>query len=147
MRAEIATKQALHTLIQLHAELGGRINQNKRDAVRLAETMKAVEAVIKLIKPDFNVNRIAVRRRNRRNKWFKRGTMFRAVLVAMREAGGPATVREIAVRMLKTKGVENPERQQIVELESGVRACLVAKRGKAVHKLSNEVPARWNLNP
>ncbi len=144
-KAEIATTQALHTLVQLHAELAGKIDSNKREAERLASCMIHVEAVIKLMDPDFNVRRISVLRRNRKNKWFKRGTMFRAVLAAMKDASGPMTVREITVRVLKAKGVADPDRETILELEGGVRATLIAKRGKVVQKLSNEVPARWRL--
>jgi hypothetical protein len=41
-----ATKQAKFTLEQLHAELGGKILDNKAQAKRLAEGMKHVEAVL-----------------------------------------------------------------------------------------------------
>ena len=38
-RAEIATTQAKFTLEQLHAELGGKILDNKREAKRLAQRL------------------------------------------------------------------------------------------------------------
>ena len=49
MRAKIATTQATHTLLQLHAELGGKIIDNKKEATRLAGSMRHVEAVLKLL--------------------------------------------------------------------------------------------------
>ena len=51
MKAEIATTQAKFTLERLHAELGGKILDNKAQAKRLAEAMKHVEAVLKMIEP------------------------------------------------------------------------------------------------
>jgi len=43
-RAEIATKQAKYALEKLHAELGGKIIDNKKEATRLAQAMLHVES-------------------------------------------------------------------------------------------------------
>ena len=53
--------------------------------------MKHVEAVLKLIDPSFNLRPIAIRRR-KPNPYFKRGTIFRYALDALREGGKPLTV-------------------------------------------------------
>jgi hypothetical protein len=72
--AKIQTKKALHTLTQLHAELAGKIKAN----TKMGETLRAQtlqgEAVIKMLKPGFNVRIIAPKRRNEGNPWFRRGT-------------------------------------------------------------------------
>src|SRR6266511_587441 len=102
-RAQIATTQAKFTLEQLHAELGGKILDNKAQAKRLAEAMKHVEAVLKMLDRGYDVRPIAVRRR-KPNPWFKRGTVFRCALDALRAAGKPLTTREIALAMLTAKG-------------------------------------------
>jgi hypothetical protein len=54
---------AVAYLIRLHADIGGRILDNKRQAERLAADAVAVEAVIKLFDPEFNARGIAARRR------------------------------------------------------------------------------------
>jgi hypothetical protein len=84
-RAEIATKQAKFTLEQLHADLGGKILDNKAEAKRLAIAMTHVEAVLKLLDPAYSVRGISVRRR-KPNPWFKRGTVFREALGVLRTA-------------------------------------------------------------
>src|SRR5580698_2899036 len=84
---------AVAYLIRLHADIGGRILDNKRQAERLAADAVAVEAVIKMFDPEFNARAISARRRVTGNPWFKRGTMFRAALDAMRAAQGPMTPR------------------------------------------------------
>jgi hypothetical protein len=62
-RAQIATRQAKYTLEKLHAELGGKILDNKAEAKRVAASMVQVEAVVKMLDPSYDVRPIAVRRR------------------------------------------------------------------------------------
>src|SRR5438552_10312001 len=102
MKAHIATKQAKFTLLRLHAELGGKIKDNKAEAEHLAKAMMHVEAVVKLIDPAHNLRPIAVRRR-KPNPWFRRGTIFRGALDVLRAAEKPLTAREITLRMLAAK--------------------------------------------
>jgi hypothetical protein len=61
--AKIATKHAKFALEQLHAELAGKIGENKREAKRLAQDMVHVEAVLKILVPGYDVRPIAIRRR------------------------------------------------------------------------------------
>jgi len=142
---------AVDYLVRLHADLGGKIDANRKEAERLAESMRHVEAVIRLFDPAYDVRRIAVRRRNRENPWFRRGHMYRAVLDALRGAKAPLTTRFIAERMLAAKGITKPEIKDIRYLESGVRACLsgplaahVARENRPSAGDENP-PARWHL--
>ncbi len=94
MKAEIATTQAKFTLERLHAELGGKILENEKERERLTESMIHVEAVLKMLDPEYDVRPIAVRRR-KPNPWFKRGTVFRHPLDVLRTAAQPLSAREI----------------------------------------------------
>jgi hypothetical protein len=102
-RAEILTTQALHTLKQLHAELGGKLQANKADGDRLRKSMLQVEAVIKMLEPGFNVRGIAVKRRVIGNPWFKRGTLYRAVVDTLRRSERPLTADDICKALLAGK--------------------------------------------
>jgi hypothetical protein len=62
-RAEIASKQAAYTLGQLHAELAGKLLENKPAAVKIRTSVLRVEVVLKMLRPDFNVALIAPKRR------------------------------------------------------------------------------------
>ena len=44
-------RPAIQTLERLHAELGGKMRQNKQKHANLAEQMRHVEAVIKMLDP------------------------------------------------------------------------------------------------
>jgi hypothetical protein len=60
---------AVPFLIRLHADIGGRILENKRQAERLAADAKAVEAVLKMFDPEFNARAISARRCESAPKW------------------------------------------------------------------------------
>lgn len=143
-RAEICTKQARHTLEQLHAELGGKILQNKEEAERLAQDMRHVEAVLKMLDPNYNVRRIAVRRR-KPNPYFKRGTIFRSVLEILRTAQEPLTAAELTKRLLASKGVSDPPREDFRNLFGGVQSSLRNNDGVTVRCIGTGIPAHWEL--
>ena len=50
-RAEIASKQAIFTLSQLHAELAGKFQENSRQGVQLKTAMMQVEAALQMLQP------------------------------------------------------------------------------------------------
>jgi hypothetical protein len=143
-RAQIATTQAKYTLEQLHAELGGKILDNKKEAARLAQAMKHVEAVLKMIDPAYDVRPIAVRRR-RPNPYFERGTVFRCALDALRAAGTSLTVREIALAMLAAKGVPDAPPKAVRDLFGAVQAALRNHKGGSAAEDTTAKPARWLL--
>src|ERR1041385_3993952 len=62
-RAEILSTQAIHTLRELHAELAGKIIDNKLEADRLRLQTQQVVAVMKMLQPDIDIRPIAVRRK------------------------------------------------------------------------------------
>jgi len=143
--AKIATIQAKYTLEQLHAELGGKILDNKAEAAKLAASMKHVEAVLRLLDPGYNVRGIAVRRR-KPNPWFKRGTVFREALAVLRAAECPLTAREVTWRMLKAKGITDPDKKAARDLVGAVNASLQNHNGKSIMRAGEGMPARWRIN-
>jgi hypothetical protein len=58
-----AKHPAVPFLVRLHADIGGRLLENKRQAEKLAADAKAVEAVLKMFDPEFNARAISARRR------------------------------------------------------------------------------------
>jgi hypothetical protein len=138
---------AVAYLTRLHADIGGRILENKRQAEKLARDAKAVEAVIRMFDPEFNARAISARRRVTGNPWFKIGTLFRAALDVLRTATAPMTVTEIAKAMLAAKGVTEPTRKQRCGIEAGVRCSLENNAAKGVERVGEGSPKRWRLTP
>lgn len=144
--AKIASKQALHALKQLHAELAGKLIENGKEASRLRQSMKQVEAVMKLLEPGIDIRPIAVRRR-KPNPWFKRGTVFRHALDVVRTAEEPLTARQIAERMIAAKGATDANAKSVRDLAGSVNASLQNHDGGAVVRHGDGTPARWWLTP
>lgn len=142
--AKIATKQATYTLEQLHAELAGKILDNKREAKRLIESMKHVEAVLKLLEPGYNVRPIAVRRR-KPNPWFKRGTVLRYALDVLRRAERPLTAREVTERMLEARGAKDAKPKAIRDLIGSVQSSLKNHEGNGLVMVGEGMPGRWQI--
>jgi hypothetical protein len=136
---------AVAYLVRLHADLGGQIQANKAEAKRLAEAMRHVEVVIKLYDPDYSVRAISARRRVQGNPWFKRGTMFRHALDALRKGGTPMTVREITDAVMAANGITDATAKQRDGLEAGLRSCLETNVGKTVQRAGEGMPKRWRL--
>ncbi len=140
MKAHIQTKQAKFTLERLHAELGGKILDNKAEAERLRAAMVHVEAVLKILDPSHNLRGLAVRRRTP-NTWFKRGTIYRTALDTLRMAQEPLTVGEISARMVEAKGIQDAPRSAMEKLEGAIRASL--HKSKDVR--GDGSPVRWSV--
>jgi|SRR5258706_4571098 hypothetical protein len=135
----------LSGLVRLHAELGRKISENRREAATLAQAMKHVEAVIRLLDADFNIKQIAAKRRYKGNAWFRRGTMFRMALDVLRKTAAPLTAREIVAAMLRAKGVAELPHRQRRSLSSAVQSSLRNNEGKTVERVGEGVPRRWLL--
>lgn len=136
---------AVDYLVRLHADLGGQIKANKAEAIRLAKAMKHVEAVIKLFDPEYSVRAISVRRRQKTNPWFKRGTLFRVALDVLRASKEPPTVAQITDAVLAAKGVKGATPSQWRGIEAGIRSCLELNAGKTVARVGEGIPRRWRI--
>jgi hypothetical protein len=122
-RAEILSKQALHTLGQLHSELAGKLLGNQREAKRLRTAMLQVEAVMKMLDPAANLRIIAPKRRNTGNPWFKRGTLYRSAIDVLRTAREPISPMQIVNALLASKSATGTPKQ-VKNLEAAVRVAL-----------------------
>lgn len=129
-------RPAMQTMERLHSELGGQILENKEEAQRLSGQMLHVEAVIKMLDPTFNLRRIAVKRR-KPNPWFKRGTVYRRAVDALRTAEQPLTAANI----------KRPDKAALADLIGTVLASLRKHDGKGVQRVNDGIPARWTLKP
>jgi len=144
-RAEISYVPAVDALTRLHAELGGKIKDNRNEAKRLADMMRHVEAVLKMLRPEFDLKSIAARRRYKAASPYKRGEVSRTVLAILRDAPGPLTAREISVLMLQRKGIENPRTPAIRAMFGAVNPSLRNHEGKTVERVGQGMPARWRV--
>lgn len=136
---------ALTQLVQLHAQLGGKLLSTKREADKIAEDMLAVEACIRLFDPDYDVRRIAVKRKNATGLLFKKGMVYREVLDILRASGEPMTARQVATRMLANKGFAQPAVGILKAAINSVHHALKGQRGKTVEAVDADGGALWRI--
>jgi hypothetical protein len=135
----------LCALRRLHAEIGGKILDNRKNAKSLREDKRHVAAVIRMFSPEYDVKAIAARRTYKANGWFRRGTLFRSALDIMRNTSEPLTVRQIVDRMLAAKRITNARPDQVRGLQSAVLASIRHRKGRNIQPVGGGSPARWKL--
>jgi hypothetical protein len=136
------TRPATQTLERLHAELGGKILENKQPHEDLAEQWRHVEACIKMLDPSYNRSRPG--ETSPAEPLVQAGHRLRAVDV-LRTATEPLTAREIAERVLAAANVTNPNEDALADLAGSVLASLRNHKGKGIERTNQGAPARWSL--
>lgn len=136
-------RPALYALIRLHAELAGELKANALEADRLREDVLHVEAVLKLLEPEFNTAAIASRRKNRVNPLFKRGHIFRAALAILRTTDRPLNSDEIATRLLQDRGIVAPTEAQVSRVRNAVHKMLSSHNDVVTGHGGR--PQRWSV--
>src|SRR6266576_614367 len=104
--------------------------------------MMQVEAVLQMLRPDFDIRSISAKRRNKSNPWFKRGTLFRSAVDVLRRAGTPMTARQIADALIAGKAPQ-ATRKQAIDLQAAILVALRKRNGATV--IGEGAPARWRL--
>jgi hypothetical protein len=137
-------RPAINTLERLHAELGGQILENKQRHGELSDQMRHVEAVIKMLDPGYSLRAISVKRRQP-NPWFKRGTVYRRAVDALRTASQPLTAREIADLVLAAANVTDADKDAVADLTGSILASLRNHKGKGIERTNEGAPARWKV--
>ncbi|CAN7396992.1 hypothetical protein LJR220_003542 [Bradyrhizobium sp. LjRoot220] len=97
---------------------------------------------MKMLSPDVNIRLIAPKRRNVGNPWFKRGTLYRAVIDTLRKASGPMTADDICKALLAGKTPE-ATRKQANNLQAAILPALRARKDGATS--AEGFPQRWRL--
>jgi hypothetical protein len=138
-------KPALYALERLHAELGGQLKENRQQAVNVLRRMKQVEAVLRMLDPDFNILGIAPRRRYKRVAPFEKGKGFKAITDVLRASTEPLTSGEIAERIFEQAGDPEPSREAVRGMVPTVHSALRRHQGTAVEVVGEGMPARWRL--
>jgi hypothetical protein len=123
--------------------LAGKLMDNKRAAIKFRTALMQVEAVLQMLRLDFDIRTISAKRRNKSNPWFKRGTLYRSALDVLWMAQAPMTAREIA-EALKADKAAPATRKLFTDLQAAVLAALRRRQGEAL--VGEGVPVRGGEN-
>jgi len=136
---------AVSALKRLHVELGRAMKETRREAAKITERMVHVEAVLKMLEPGFDLRTVVGHRRPKHVTPYRRGTVFRAVLDALREADHPLTSREMAEALLERAGIANPTADQVRAMWGSIHSAMRAHQGRTIVRVGDTLPMRWRV--
>ena len=125
-------KYALSALTQRRGELTTEIANLERQLRHRKELKVHIDATLKLLNPDIDVDKIKGKRVPKRVKLFRQGELGRMILDALRKAGGkPISTAEIVNDILAAGGHGEGARRTVA---GRVRSNLayLERRGKVV---------------
>ncbi len=92
-------------LVKKRGEMAGEIANFHDKLGRLVKELEHVDATLRIIAPDMEVESIRPKMFRPPEDWSKRGEMSRMVLSILRQAKEPLTSREIAAQLILERGM------------------------------------------
>ena len=116
-------EHVLGGLTRKRGEIAGQIEHTQAQLRRLVTELDTIDAAIRLFDPTADLGSIKQRLYPPRHQAF-RGEMMRHVMGALRLAQGPVTSRDIAITVMKGRGL-NPEDKEVANtIRKRVGACM-----------------------
>lgn len=123
-------------LLGKRREIAGQIEHHQRVLNDLIIDLDHVDHTIRLFAPDLDVSLAQPKLFPPRHQAF-RGEMLRFVLGALRQAQGPLTSLQIALEVVKGRGLDPNDARAVSLIRKRVGACLFKLKQKGVVR---EVP-------
>lgn len=121
----------LHALTRKRAEIAGCIEHNQLRLRQLVSELDHIDAAIRIFDPSIDIGTIKPKPVPPRHAAFK-GEVTRVVLDSLRDAEHPLTSRDIAMILMKDRGLDPGDRVMSVIMVKRVCACLRVQRRKGL---------------
>jgi hypothetical protein len=141
----MAETHVISALVDKRARLDGEIKARRYQIMRLELELAHVDAVIRMFKPDYEIDKIATKRSFGKNPaGTPKGAGGRYALTVLRESGAALTANEIAGRVLARLGKEDtPESRKM--LANTIFSTLSRRKDGAVVYDASTQPGRWSI--
>ncbi len=117
-------EHVLGGLIRKRSEIAGKIEHTQAALRQLVADLDSIDAAIKLFDPEADIPAIKPRQYPPRHAAF-RGEMMRHVMGCLRLADGkPVTTRDIALVVMKARGLNPEDQSLLVTIRKRVGACM-----------------------
>ncbi len=141
----MADPHVITGLIKKFADLQGQIKAHEQEGARLKIDLATIESAIHIFRADADLSLVAPKMPRNRNPWFRKGHCARAALEVLRNADNPMSAREIALYLLKERGVTDATARSIKFLTSTIYGVLARRKDGPVTLHSNGFPKKWSL--
>jgi hypothetical protein len=116
-------EHVLGGLVRKRAEIAGQIEHTQAALRKLVMGLDSIDAAIRLFDPNADIQAIQPRQYPPRHAAF-RGEMMRHVMGCLRLASGPITTRDIALVVMKARGLNPDDLEMLVIIRKRVGACV-----------------------
>lgn len=133
-------------LIAKRAELAGALEAAQGEVRRLLIELDAVDATLRIFKPDIELALIRPKPLPPRHSAYK-GEVARILFSRLRAAHNPMTVEELAMHVMAERGLNVGDRLLLVSIRRRVNACLRHYRNRGVVRSEKGAGQRlvWRL--
>ena len=131
-------------LVAKRAELAGELAATHDRLRELVNQLEHLDATLRLVAPDMEVEAIRPKAFRPPEDWSKRGQMSRLVLSILRQAKEPLTTREIAAQMLLERAMDAEDTKILRVMTKRVATALRDQRDKG-RTTSIEGPGNYQL--
>jgi len=139
--AQTMTDYMVEGLVKRRAAIAGEMLDLQERLGQLAKDLETLDAALRVVAPDRDIQAIAPKMVKPPDDWSKRGEMSRQVFAIMRAANKPLTSREIAAQLVVNKGLAaTPKLLNLMTRR--VSSCLRDKREQG---LAENAPTRGGL--
>jgi hypothetical protein len=131
-------------LAKKRAELAGEIERTHETLRQLVRDLEHVDATLRIVAPDMEVEAIRPKAFRPPDDWSKRGQMSRLVLSILRTAKEPLTTREIAAQMLLERAMDAEDVRMLRTMTKRVASALREQRERG-RTVSTDGPGTYQL--
>ncbi len=117
-------------LVAKRAELAGKLESTHERLRELVNQLEHLDATLRLVAPDMEVEAIRPKAFRPPDDWSKRGQMSRLVLSILRQTKEPLTSREIAAQMLLERAMDAEDVKMLRVMTKRVSTALRDQRDR-----------------
>lgn len=140
-------EHTLSGLVAKRAEIAGRITQVRATLRQLITDLDHVDAAIRIFDPGFNIEGIKPKAPAALFAVSFRGEFVRLILDMMREAQGPVTTKEIALHVMRGRGLNTADAALLALFTRRTRALLYHYRDRGmIRGVQGNEPGRRRFN-
>jgi len=142
------SEHVIPVLRSKRAEISGHILDLEKRIARFRADLANIDAAIRILSPSSEPGAIPPKRAYKRTKYFARNELARMALDLMRKAQEPLSGREIAVAIMKAKGLAMRDDRLCATVTDMLLVALRSlEKRHAIVKTGVSRNARWAIPP
>jgi len=140
----MAEPHVISALVRKRAELAGDIERTQTQIRQMVKDLENLDATILMFDPSYELEAIRPKAFRPPEDWSKRGEMTRIVLEILRMAAEPLTTRDIALELIRRRGLDEKDAKFVRLMGKRVGVALRHQRDNGLVR-SEQGPGQYML--